>query len=120
MNNLKVTSHVNRMAKRDVPTGFLAGEYEEFSTEPVSVNGRSMKKSVVKRVSPVEVMSQYKVEDFYLENVLAAGATDMLKPMKYGTSRMDAIDSVDDAIFKFNDVETMNSAINNNVEKTNE
>lgn len=109
---MKVKSHIQRMSERDVPTGFIAGDFEEFSTEQVTVNGRAMKKSVVKKVSPAERMAAYNVADFYLENILAAGATDALKPLKYGASRMDALDSVDEAIFNFSEPEMV---VNNEV-----
>lgn len=73
----------------------FAKPYEVYDDEQVVDNGRVVKKSVVKAVRPAERFQGLKASDFALENVIAAGAVDMLKPTMLHDANLDTVDEID-------------------------
>lgn len=73
----------------------MFGSYDVISKEDIVVNDRIVKKNVVKTVVPSEFHAGLKASDFYMENIIAAGAMDMLKPVSFHDGGLDAVDSLD-------------------------
>lgn len=91
--------------------------------ESVVVNKKVLKRSKVAVYDPREFMSQYKAEDFYLENILAAGAINGLKECRLFQNRLMAEDEIAYEISKmdnFLDREMANLQVNNNNEEKND
>lgn len=65
------------------------------STEQELINDRVMNKSVVKRYDPAKENAKWRVSDFYLENLQAAGADGILKPRQYSDVTLDSVDVLD-------------------------
>jgi hypothetical protein len=57
----------------------LCHDYEVRGIDEVVVNGRVVKKSVVKTIHPQDFFSGFKSDDFALENIIAVGALDSLE-----------------------------------------
>lgn len=76
----KLISHAERCSAPQVhyPKN-LHSTYEVNAVEEVVENDRIVKKSVRKTVDPADNFKGVKVSDFYMENVIAAGALDSLK-----------------------------------------
>lgn len=81
--------------------------------EQVVVNDRVVKKSVVKTFVPSENFAGLKASDFALENVMAAGAVDMLKPTVTPDNSLDNVDRFE------NSVDNLIAAIDNSMPKNN-
>lgn len=91
--------------------------------ESVMVDKKVLKRSKVAEFDPREFMSQYNVEDFYLENILAAGAVGNLKECRLFQNRLMAEDEIEGEISKmsgFLDREMANLQVNNNNEEKND
>ena len=91
--------------------------------ESVLVDKKILKRSKVAEFNPREFMSQYKAEDFYLENILAAGAIGDLKECRLYQNRLMAEDEIENEISKmsgFMDIEMANIELNNNNEEKND
>lgn len=73
----------------------MFGSYDVVSQEDIVVNDRIVKKNVIKSVVPSEFHAGLKASDFYMENILAAGAMDMLKPTALHDGGLDAVDNLD-------------------------
>lgn len=84
-----------RLPKWEKGRSSMFGSYDVISQEDVVVNDRIVKKNVIKSVVPSEFHSGLKASDFYMENILAAGAVDMLKPTALHDGGLDAVDSLD-------------------------
>lgn len=56
--------------------------HEVCSQEEDVKDGKVMKKAIVKTEDPVENMSGIRVSDFSMENMIATGAVQNLKPLK--------------------------------------
>lgn len=54
--------------------------YTVRSTEQQVDNGRILSKTVYKEVNPVDLFKDIDARDFAIENIVASGATDMLRP----------------------------------------
>ena len=108
----KVISHAERCSAPNVhyPKN-LHSSYEVNAVEEVVENDRIVKKSVRKTVDPVDNFKGVKVSDFYLENVIAAGALDSLKFGQLSDNRLNSADNVDAQVANLDDY------IVNNVEQ---
>lgn len=73
------------------PFGILGSE-DSFE------NDRVVKKTKIKMFDPAVEHSKYIASDFYMENIVAAGAYDMLKPVKLSADGLDSVDSLDYAV----------------------
>lgn len=73
----------------------LHDTYEVNAVTEVVENGRVVKKSVRKTVDPVDNFKGVKVSDFYLENVIAAGAVDSLRFGQLDNGRLGCADGID-------------------------
>lgn len=62
----------------------LSADTQVLGVEDEMVNGRILKKQVVKTYSPKEMMSKYRVSDFYTENLIAVGADATCAPILPG------------------------------------
>lgn len=122
MAKLKNVSHFERMS---APIAYdpvvFAKPYEVYDEEQVVDNSRVVKKSVVKVVRPAERFQGMKASDFALENVIAAGAIDMLKPTMLHDGDIDTVDMIDDTLDNIMDQIDANAAVaeapkNNDVE----
>lgn len=84
------------------------------AVEEVVENDRIVKKSVRKTVDPADNFKGVKVSDFYMENVIAAGALDSLKFGQLSNGRLADADNLD--------VQGANldEYIENNVEQSND
>lgn len=92
----------------------IVGDYEINGTEEVVVNGKVLKKSVVRTVHPQDRFRGLNAVDFALENVIAAGALDSLKEGYYGsvnTSELsDSMEgTIDNVINAVNEAEASNT-----------
>lgn len=72
--------------------------FDILCTEDSFENDRVVKKTKVKQFDPAAEHSKYVASDFYMENIVAAGAYDMLKPVKLSDTGLDAVDSLDIAV----------------------
>ena len=72
--------------------------FDVLGTEDSFENDRVVKKTKVKQFDPAAEHCKYVASDFYMENVVAAGAYDMLKPVKLTDTTLDAVDSLDIAV----------------------
>lgn len=61
-------------------------------------NDRIVKKTKFKQFDPAVEHSKYVASDFYMENIVAAGAYDMLKPVKLSDTTLDNVDNLDMAV----------------------
>ncbi len=75
--------------------------YAMTSSEDYVENGRILKRSVAKVVDPRENFAGLKVSDFYLENVIAAGAWDTLRECKLSEGTLAGTDNVDAQLAAF-------------------
>ena len=73
------------------PVSF-ARPYEVYDSEQVVVDGRIVKKTVIKTVVPSEQFKGLKCSDFALDNIIAAGAVDMLRPTQLTNTDLDCVD----------------------------
>lgn len=75
--------------------------YRMYRVTQIVENGVVVKKSQLVTVDNAEEMSRYKASDFKLDNIVAAGAYDMLKPQSFMPDALadaDHMDSVMDNI----------------------
>ena len=111
----KVISHAERCSAPNVhyPKN-LHSSYEVNAVEEVVENDRIVKKSVRKTVDPADNFKGVKVSDFYMENVIAAGALDSLKFGQLSNCTLADADNLD--------VQGVNldNYIENNVEQSND
>lgn len=92
----KIVSHFERMtAKVQMSPVVFAKPREICDTEQVVDNGRVVKKAVIKVERPMERFAGMKASDFALENIIAAGAMDMLKPTVLHDVNLDTVDQID-------------------------
>lgn len=91
----------------------MFGSSKFVDEEQVVVDDRIVKKSVVKTFVPLENFVGLKASDFALENVMAAGAIDMLKPTIVSDGGLDNVDRFE------NSVDNLIAAIDNSVTKNN-
>lgn len=71
----------------------VCGEENELSDD-----GKIVKKAVKKMFDPVKEMNKFKVNDFCMENMIATGAVQNLKPVKLvGADVDDVIDEIEKA-----------------------
>ncbi|MBQ5474174.1 MAG: hypothetical protein IIT65_05635 [Lachnospiraceae bacterium] len=79
----KLTSHVKSMDADNRPSAIkrnLNGSHEFLKDEYIADNrGVMQKRGYISSIDPKEEMSKYRVSDFYLENIIAAGAVGNLK-----------------------------------------
>ena len=61
----------------------IVSNYDITTSEDVVVDGRILKRSVIKTVHPQDKMRGLKPTDFALENIIAVGALDSLKEGSY-------------------------------------
>ena len=73
----------------------LHNTYEVTASEDFVENGRILKKAVRKTVDPTQLNAGVSVSDFYLENIIAAGAIDSLHECKLSESTLSGADNVD-------------------------
>lgn len=94
--------------------------YEVYEDEQTVVDGVVVRKSVAKLVNPKEFHKDVKCTDFALENVIAAGAVDMLKPVMLHDAGLDTVDKIDGTLNEIMDQIDANVAVsapkNNDVE----
>lgn len=96
MAKLKNVSHFERMCTpQSYDPVVFAKPYEVCDDEQVVDNGRVVKKSVVKVERPSERFAGMKASDFALENIIAAGAVDLLKPTVLHDANLDVVDEID-------------------------
>ena len=69
--------------------------FEIISQENVNLDGRVLKQSVNTEFDPKEYFAAYDARDFYLENILAVGATDGLKEVKLVNGRLMDMERID-------------------------
>ena len=69
--------------------------YEVTASEEFVENGRILKKAAKKTVDPTQLNAGVSVSDFYMENVIAAGALDSLRECKLNESTLAGADNVD-------------------------
>lgn len=95
----KVISHAERMSAPQVhyPKN-LHGEYVVHAVEEVVENDRIVKKSVRKSVDPRDNFKGIKVSDFYMENVIAAGALGNLRNGQLDAGNLAAADNLDSQV----------------------
>lgn len=111
MAKIKNVSHFERMTSAVVydPVVF-AKPYEVYDDEEVVDNGRVVKKSVIKVERPSERFAGMKASDFALENIIAAGAVDMLKPVVLHDANLDMVDQIDGTLNDIMDQIDVNAA----------
>lgn len=68
--------------------------YSVLSTENVEFEGRLVPKSVYVERNLAEERKLFRAEDFYLENLIAVGATGSLKPVSLDGSALSTVDNV--------------------------
>lgn len=85
--------------------------YTIYDEEQVVENGRILKKTVVRTVRPMEMFVGLKASDFALENVIAAGAVDMLKPTVLHNGDIDFVDKIDGTLNEIMDQIDANAAV---------
>lgn len=73
----------------------LFSSYEIVTKEDTAVDGRVVKQSVIRTVIPSEQFKGLKASDFALDNLIAAGAVDMLKSCQLHDVTLDKIDDLD-------------------------
>lgn len=73
----------------------LHNRYEVTASEDYVENGRILKKAVKKTVDPTQLNAGVSVSDFYLENIIAAGAIDSLHECKLSEGTLSGADNVD-------------------------
>lgn len=85
---IKVVPHCDAMARDCSPSDdrHILPIQHEFVKEKINVDGRVFPRFVLKEVDMSERMNQYNVSDFYLENVIEAGAVGTLKESSYGNN----------------------------------
>lgn len=66
---------------------------EVIVTETVEVDGNYELVSSVKTIDPHDRVKGYKVSDFKLQNLIAVGATDLLRPISLSGSTLGVVDS---------------------------
>lgn len=93
--------------------------YSVIGQEKVVCNGRVMTKSAIQTVDPKEHFAKYNAEDFYLENIIAAGAVEGLKECKLFGGRLIETEKMDSEIAKMSSLMDEN-LVNNNVKNTDE
>lgn len=105
-------SHAQRLSQphKSYPKTFCQ-DYDARGTEEVVVNGRVIKKSVIKIVHPQDKFKGITVNDFALENVIAVGALDSLKEGYLSANSLselsDSIEgTIDNVINAVNDAES--------------
>ena len=92
----KITRHCDAV----YPKEKLAVDYSEpievYAQETV-MNSRGVASKVSKKTmyDPADAMSKYRVNDFILENVIAAGAVDMLKDCSVKLGGLEAAECAD-------------------------
>ena len=94
--------------------------FKIIDQENIVVNKKVLKRSNVSEFDPRKFMSQYKAEDFYLENIMAAGAISALKECRLSQNRLMAEDEIEYEISKmsgFLDKEIAKVQINKNNEE---
>ena len=86
--------------KRSVDYPMVFGQPEiRIQTETVLENDIYVDKVMSVVVDPAESLSPYKVSDFSINHLRAAGAVDMLKPVgQYGSVGLDQIDAVGNSL----------------------
>ena len=99
------------MAKRLIPShaemlstpwkkkcNVMAVSYGVLGQEQVVVNDRIVNRTVEKVCDPVANNRAFKASDFYLENVIAAGALDSLVHQTYSDVSLDNVDLLDGSV----------------------
>lgn len=79
---------------REVNTVYECIEREDFGYEQVEQNGRIVRRTKLVKVNQVEKMRDYKVSDFYLENLIASGY-DLKSAIPLDVNRFRAIDAAE-------------------------
>lgn len=92
----RVRGHYQRMSQSvcHYPK-HLSEPYQVRGVEEFVENGRVLKKSASQTVDPKQNFVGYNVSDFYLENIIAAGALDSLKETKLSDGILSASDNLD-------------------------
>ena len=107
-----------RAAGVHFPPAHFDRPYNVIDQEETLENDRVVKKSVVKSVVPSEQMSGFVASDFYLENVIAAGAVSQLKECQYSSNDLDRVDivgeNVDKLINSIDQVASVDPEVKNN------
>lgn len=94
----------------------LSGIYEEFTVSQKVENGKVVKTGSFEKVSQSDRIRKYKVGDFSLENILAVGATDLLKPVQLSQSTgIEVGESLDKSFLDLQDAIFNDEVLNNNV-----
>ena len=89
---------MKRIYQTEIIDRGLSKPFEIITQESVNCDGRVLKQSKVAMYDPREEMSKYNAEDFYLENILAAGAIDGLKEVKLVQGRLMDMERLDRTI----------------------
>lgn len=89
---------MKRIYQKEIIDRGYSKPFEIITQESVNVDGRVLKSSKSIEFDPKEYFSQYNAEDFYLENIIAAGAVDGLKECKLYQGRLIAADKAEEAI----------------------
>lgn len=95
MSKYKALSHEERLLNkkyRNKTISDLCKCSSRYVEEQVLDNGRILYKTVTKEYDPREVINKYKVSDFTIENLQAAGALAQLKTCNMSGNVMDNID----------------------------
>lgn len=108
---------MKRIPQEKIDKGF-GRPFDIITQENLVLDKKVVKRSNVVSYDPREVMSQYDCADFYLENIIAAGAIQGLKECQLYGNRLMTQEEVDKEINSF--VDTMDEYVNNNVKNTNE
>lgn len=99
MEKFKALPHTERMhsSRFAFPKcGKYPEEEEVFTTESVDINGVITQRQCIKKVSLKDKFTGLKCSDFALENIVAAGAINTLKPVSIGAGS--SVESVENTI----------------------
>ena len=75
----------------DKPAKSIVKIDEEFNYEDVIEDNKVVKRMSLKKIDPRENMKQFRVSDFSMENVIAAGAESTMKSCQFTDTDVDRV-----------------------------
>lgn len=87
-------SWAKAVEKKNVNKTQFTPVYSKLVCEESVVNDRVLKSTTFKDVDLAEARNGWKVSDFYLENVIAAGAVGMLNDTSISNSPLNEVDNI--------------------------
>lgn len=84
-------------AFKKCPVNYSA-PWNVIGSEDQLLNDRVTKVSRVRQYDPAKEHAKYVASDFYMENIVAAGAYDMLKNVQLSDNGLDSVDLLDGTV----------------------